>query len=182
MKNLIYIIAAALLLSSCDYFMPKQSYDKLLAQVDDKELRLSDVQEIFPNGISREDSVELLKSYVNNWVRQCVIAAKAEKYLDNNRKDIAQELDDYKMSLLAYRYEMQCMEKELNISVTEQDLQEYHKQNTEDTSHTYTAEQLKERYYTTIINKRRLELINKIEKEAYNEAIDNKRLKIYMNE
>ncbi len=182
MKNLMYILIAALLLSSCDYFMPKQSHDKLLAKVDDKELRLSDVQEIFPNGISHKDSVELLKSYINNWARKCVMAAEAEKHLDNNRKDISQELNDYKMSLLAYRYEMQYVEKRLNTSVTEQDLQDYHKQNAENDETPYTAEQLKERYYTTIINKRRLELINKVENEAYNEAIDNKRLKIYINE
>ncbi len=179
-----YIIAAALLLSSCDYFMPKQSHDKLLAQVGNQELRVSDVQEIFPAGISRGDSIELLKNYIHNWARKCVMAAKAEKYLDNNRKDITHEVNDYKMSLLAYRYEMQYVERELNTSVSEQELKDYHKQTAEgrDTSATYTIDQLKARYYTTIINKRRLELISKIENEAYNEAIDNQRLKIYINE
>jgi len=45
-----------------------------------------------------------------------------------------------------------------------------------------TTAQLKEQYYTTIMNQRRMELLKKIENDAYNEALDNQRIKIYINE
>lgn len=174
------MIVAALLLQSCDYFLPqRQPESKLLASVEGKELRLSDVEKNFPQGLNSKDSVEFLKNYVHNWARKCLMAAQAEKHLDDERKNVAQELEEYRMSLLAYRYEMQHLNNELDTLVSEQELMTYHEQNPVSQS-VPSIEQLRQQYYNTIINKRRQQLISKLENDVYNEALDNQRLKIYI--
>lgn len=180
-----YIIAAVGLLLSCDYLSPQQSNEKVLANVDGKELWLSGIEQIFPDSISRKDSIELLKNYVNNWARKCLMAAKAEKELNDSQKNITQEVDNYKMMLLAYRYETQYIASNLDTLVTERELLDYYQQlsaSLPPSAGVPSVEQLRQQYYTTIINKRRQDLINKLENDTYNEALDSQRLKIYIHE
>ncbi len=114
-KNIYYILFATILLSSCNYFFSRHQENKLLAEIDGKKLRMSDLAGIFPRGLSKADSIEFINNYVNNWARKCVMAAKAEKHLDNNKKDISREMEDYRMALLIFRYETQCLEKGFNV-------------------------------------------------------------------
>lgn len=271
---------------SCDYFQSKQQGKEVtLAEAEGKMLYLSEVKNIFSAGITPEDSLELLKNYVYNWTYRCVMAAKAEQALDKKQLDIAKEIDDYRMSLLAYRYELFCIQKQLDTLIADDELLAYYEKNSSPLPVTLTPRvrivyikiketagglnnlrnallgnkdrqtldslcmimeaqpnymdnqwiavddipgmfpfskercdvairnnvsmleeagggyvyllgirdirrkpeypsvtQLREQYYTTIINQRRMELLKKIEKDAYNDALDSQRVKIYINE
>jgi hypothetical protein len=257
----------------------------ILAEVEGEILYLSEVENIFFVSMTPEDSLELLKNYVYNWTCRCIMAAKAEQVLNKQQLDVTKELNDYRMSLLAYRYEMFCLQQKLDTLVSHDELLACYEQNSSMLSVTLspsvrvvyikvrqTAEglntlrvallenrdrqyldslciamsvqpnymsnqwlsideipnllsfskdqcnfairnnlsmveerrggytyllglrevkrrsdypsitQLKELYYSTIINQRRIELLKKIEKDVYNDALDNQRLKIYVNE
>jgi hypothetical protein len=132
MKRISYI-AVLLGAASCSFFSTKQqgANDVLVAQIDDKKLFLSEIATIFPSGIDRQDSVELLKKYINAWARQYLIAAKAEMYLDREQKDVTRELEDYRLSLLSYRYETQYVEQKIDTVIRQEEVEAFYEQHAE---------------------------------------------------
>jgi hypothetical protein len=132
MKTICYIIVS-LSVASCGFFSTKQQgeNDVLVAKIDDKRLFLSEIATIFPSGINKEDSIELLKKYINAWARQYLIAAKAEMYLDKEQKDVTRELEDYRLSLLSYRYETQYVEQKIDTVINQEEVENFYEQHGE---------------------------------------------------
>ncbi|MDR2361304.1 MAG: hypothetical protein LBD91_01075 [Prevotellaceae bacterium] len=90
-----------------------------VAEINGKELLLSEVKDIFPSGISADDSLALLRNYVNNWARKQLIAGIAEQHLTKEQKDVSQELEDYRLSLLIFRYEKLYLERRFDTLVSD---------------------------------------------------------------
>ena len=285
MRYLFFIFLLSLCVS-CEYFQSKQQTGTVIAEAEGNTLYLSDIENIFYPGITPEDSLELLKNYVYNWTSKCVMAAKAEQMLSKQQLNVAQEVNEYRMSLLAYRYEMYYVQQKLDTIVSNEELLRYYekslpaqtlptssnavkvvyiqvRQNANELNKLRAAlsenkdrqyldslclamnvqpdyknnqwldideipktlpyskeqcnhalknnvfmleekigsviyflgirevrkkteyppiSQLMEQYYNTIINQRRIELLKNMEKDAYNDALDNQRLKIYIDE
>ncbi|MDR3236554.1 MAG: hypothetical protein LBT48_07540 [Prevotellaceae bacterium] len=122
------VLMGVSLLCACSYFQRKHMADNdvLIAQIDSKKLYLSDVTTIFPPNISKQDSLDLLKNYVNVWARKYFIAMKADKYLDKQQKNVSRELEEYRLSLLTYRYENQYVEQKIDTIVRERDYETYY--------------------------------------------------------
>ena len=132
MKRISYI-AGLLCMVSCSFFPAKQqgANDVIVAEIDDKKLFLSEISTIFPSGINKKDSIELLKKYINAWARQYLIAAKAEMYLDKEQKDVGRELEEYRLSLLSYRYENQYVEQKIDTAVSQEEIELFYEQHAE---------------------------------------------------
>ena len=111
-----------LLLTSCFH---SDDHSPVVAIVYNRELRSSDLEGLVPAGLSSEDSLTVVKNYVEQWIRQSVILAKAEK---NVKTDFSRELQEYKNSLLAYAYERQIIDQLLDTLVTEAQIEEYYSQ------------------------------------------------------
>jgi len=118
-KKIILFIPILLLCVSCNFIERKPKQEPKIAEINGKALLLSDIKDIFPTGISPEDSLQLLQSYVNNWARKQLMADLAEQYLTKEQKDVSQEIEDYRLSLLIFRYEKLYLEQRLNASVSE---------------------------------------------------------------
>jgi hypothetical protein len=132
MKKISYIVGA-LCMASCSFFPAKQqgANDIIVAEIEEKKLFLSEVPAIFPDGINKKDSIELLRKYVNTWARQYLIAAKAEMYLDKAQKDVGRELEDYRLSLLSYRYENQYVEQKIDTVISQEEIELFYEQHAE---------------------------------------------------
>ena len=125
-RSLTRLLLVALAFQACS---PSVDDSPVVAQVYDQELRASDLAGIVPPGLSVEDSLAILESYVDQWVRQAVILAKAEK---NVTQDFSRELQEYKNSLLAYAYERQVLDQILDTTVTDDQISEYYEEHRED--------------------------------------------------
>jgi hypothetical protein len=90
-----------------------------VAEINGKKLLLSEVKGIFPSGISADDSLALLRNYVHNWARKQLIAGIAEQHLTKEQKDVSQELEDYRLSLLIFRYEKLYLESRFDTLVSD---------------------------------------------------------------
>lgn len=132
MKKISYIVGL-LCVMSCSLFPTKQQgvNDIVVAEIDDKKLFLSDISTIFSSGISKKDSIELLKKYINTWARQYLMAAKAEMYLDKEQKDVSRELEEYRLSLLSYRYENQYVEQKIDTVISQEEMELFYEQHAE---------------------------------------------------
>lgn len=95
----------------------------LVASVYDHELHQSDLVGLVGEGTSREDSASIVSNYVDQWIRQTVMLAKAEKNVSDN---FERQLEEYHRSLLTYAYEQQIVNQLLDTVVTEAQIAEYY--------------------------------------------------------
>ena len=72
---------------SCKYL--KQNDNEkidILAKAYDYYLYQEDLSGVVPQGASLEDSTEIVKNYIENWIRLKAVLHKAEKNLDEEKK------------------------------------------------------------------------------------------------
>ena len=74
----IAVVAGALLLAGCRELPRYFASDEILARAGGRELRLRDVRDAIPQGLSPEDSTAYMKMYVDRWVRKQLKLEEAE--------------------------------------------------------------------------------------------------------
>ncbi len=129
-----YLVAIIFLLSfsSCDFLKRNLGFkEKAIAKVYDVYLYPSDIEGIVPKGTSNEDSLLLVQSYIENWVRQTLLIKQAEENVDIDLEKIEQQLENYKSSLLIYAYEQQLIAQKLDTIVTAAQIKSYYEANKE---------------------------------------------------
>lgn len=105
--------------------------EKIIATAFDYSLYQSDIIGIVPKGSSKMDSTTIIKNYINNWIRQKIVLHKAEKNLNSEQKDFAQQIEDYQNSLIIYTYESKLINQLLDTNVSNQDIQNYYNANSD---------------------------------------------------
>ncbi|MDR3297161.1 MAG: hypothetical protein LBS94_02885 [Prevotellaceae bacterium] len=106
-SNLIFLA----LLCSCSHFSSQSPPENVLAEMGEKRLLLSDVKKIFPQTMAPADSLATLRAYIDSWVKKELMLRMAEENLGNRQKDVSALLDDYRTSLLVYRFEQKYIER-----------------------------------------------------------------------
>lgn len=119
-----------LTLQSCKYIQFR-SKDTVVAQVDKQYLYEEDIRSLIPPGTSYNDSIAMLRQYVNSWALKYLLLSKAQIELSKLDKDVEDELEEYRNSLIAYRYEKQYLGIRLDTLVTEQEARDYYMNNSE---------------------------------------------------
>lgn len=120
------LLAALLMLTACG----QQADDSpVVASVYGRELHQSALEGLVPAGIGSDDSLTIVNNYIDQWIRQAVILAKAEKNVED---DFERELQEYRNSLLAYAYERQIVDQMLDTMVSTDEIYSYYRQHKDD--------------------------------------------------
>jgi hypothetical protein len=130
LKQISLFILLILQLSACSYFKRDSTEGKdAVARAYDYFLYPEDLQGLVPVGASREDSVAIIKNYIDNWFRQKVVLRKAERNLDDEKKDVEKKLEEYRNSLLTYAYETELVRQKLDTVINEEEIAQFYKNN-----------------------------------------------------
>ncbi len=111
--------------SSCDY-LPGTIDEDVVATAYGEKLYMSDIQEIVPDGATSSDSVNIIKKYIDNWIRQQIFLEHAMKNLNKEEKDFDSKIRDYKNSLIIFAYENQVLKQKLDTVVNQEKVKEYY--------------------------------------------------------
>jgi len=114
--------------SSCQFITQPQK-DKPIARVHEKHLYESDILEIVPFGTAAADSAKTVQVFIHKWIEQQLILAKAELNLPEEKKNVEQQIENYRNSLLIYAYEKELVRQKLDTNITEEKIEEYYQQN-----------------------------------------------------
>jgi len=128
MKQAIQFIIIPLLISalvSCGH-ASKEEGKTPLARVYDKYLYYEDIADMIPHGLSATDSINKIKTFVDFWVKRQAITKTAEINLAEEQKDVAKELEDYRMDLLIFRYKQKFIEQNLDTIVTQKQINDFY--------------------------------------------------------
>lgn len=112
--------------SSCRTISSFLSGDEVVAEVGSEKLYRSDLDKVVPKGVSPEDSSYLARQYINTWAADLVYLEIAEEQLSKTEKDVTRELEDYRKSLLKYRYEQLYVNERLDTAVSDEAVEEYY--------------------------------------------------------
>ncbi len=126
-KNLIWILLSSIIgfiLSGCSNDEDKNK--SIIARVYDKYLYKQDLAGVVQSGLSKEDSINKVKSYIDFWVKRQALTKTAELNLIEEQKDVTKELEDYRMDLLIFRYKQKFIEQNLDTIVTQKQISSFY--------------------------------------------------------
>ncbi len=103
--------------------------EKPLARVFDRELYLSEIRDVFPSNVSVEDSVLILQNYIDKWIKKQLILQKAELNLTGEQKDVRQQIEEYRSSLLIFKYEQSLILQKLDTIILSGQIEAYYNEN-----------------------------------------------------
>lgn len=130
MKRIIHRIAIiGIVLSalvSCRTISSFLSDDEAVASVGNVKLYISEVNALIPKGVAPEDSAILVKRYIQSWALDQVFQNVAEEQLSRAEQDVTKELEEYRKSLLKYRYEQLYVNERLDTAVSDAQIEDYY--------------------------------------------------------
>ncbi|HNQ13904.1 MAG TPA: peptidyl-prolyl cis-trans isomerase [Bacteroidia bacterium] len=101
----------------------------VLARVYNQKLFYSDIAEAIRPGLPKEDSVLMIRTMVDSWVKKQTLLYLAEKSNLDEELDIEKRLLEYKNSLLIHSYQSAYVRSKLDTSVSENEIEEHYKTN-----------------------------------------------------
>jgi hypothetical protein len=123
----VFFIAFVSLLISCSYFRKDDSQKKdAVARAFGFYLMHDDLAGVVPAGASREDSISIVKNYIENWIRNKAVLNKAENNLDDDKKNVSKQLDEYRNSLITYAFETELINQKLDTNVSEAEIADFY--------------------------------------------------------
>lgn len=102
--------------------------DTPVAKVYNESLYMSELQEIVPRGLSMEDSLVVVKNHIDKWIRNQLLLYQAEQHLTIDEKNVERQIEDYRTSLLIFKYEQSYIHQKLDTLINENEIEEYYDQ------------------------------------------------------
>jgi hypothetical protein len=126
-RYLAYILFFTLV--ACDYIKKTQE-PEAVARVGDEFLFRSDLQNLVPNGASKEDSIAIVKSFIDRWATQKLLFEAAEINLNKTKVDeLNQLIQQYKVDLLTNAYLEELIIRKVDTVVSNDEITQYYEAN-----------------------------------------------------
>ena len=104
----------------------------VVASVGERKLFSSDIKDLFTKNMTPEDSIAIMESYANMWVKNQLKLERAELMFSDNQDDIDKMVREYRNSLLNYKLDQHYIEKVINDTITDSDIKKYYKLNSKE--------------------------------------------------
>jgi len=121
-KSALYISFLALFLTACNLFLAK---DEPVARVGERQLTMKELSGYIPDYLDVTDSALWADDYVKKWVQRELLLLKAEENLNADLKDVSKELEEYRNSLIVYRYKNELVKEKMDTTVSDANIQKY---------------------------------------------------------
>lgn len=129
-RTYLYVCCALLVFTACNRKETTADQNRnVIARANSEYLYEDEVKEIVPYGTPTKDSLELIRKFVDNWIREKLVIQKAESNLSEEKKNVEKQLQDYRNSLITFAYEKELVNQKLDTVVTSQEIEEYYNNN-----------------------------------------------------
>lgn len=130
MKGILFslLLSVCALLWQCGGSETASQNDILLAQVYNKNLYLSELEGIVPEGVTKEDSALMVSAYVQRWVREQLLMYEAERNIPKDL-DIDELVRNYRASLVRFNFEEKIIAEKLDSTISEPELKTFYENN-----------------------------------------------------
>ena len=125
-KHIILLAALLGCLLSCERISNFIHDDEVVAKVGREKLYRSQLENYIPSGLSSEDSTNLALQYIKSWATEKLFVGLADSQLSKSEKDVTKELEEYRNSLLRFRYEQRYLNERLDTVITYSEIETYY--------------------------------------------------------
>jgi len=135
MRKLLFIGVLLVAVSSCKVISALTDtanelfHGEVVARAGDHKLHLSELEKYIPQGVSPEDSTKLARQYIDAWAQELLLLEMADEQLSAAEKDVSKELEDYRRTLLKYRYEQLYINQRLDTLITPEEVSSFYTEN-----------------------------------------------------
>lgn len=98
-----------------------------VARAYDQVLYQEDIAPLFTEGMSTQDSVNLLQATIENWQREQVLLKVATRQMEKSHRNFSKQIEAYKNALLLHEFEQQLLRDKLDSVVTDAEIASYYK-------------------------------------------------------
>ena len=131
MKKVIYIFSlivatTVVACSNGDSIMGRNKNNRVVATVDDNELKLGEILRGMPEGLTGADSATFAKMYIDNWVLNHLKLARAEKVL-TTQEEVNRLVEGYRQSLIMRQLDPYYLDEELNTEITDEQIRTHYR-------------------------------------------------------
>lgn len=167
----LFSFAIVVLATSCE---PKQQEEVIdapvkVARVFDSYLYMDDLQGVVQKNTPTNDSIDIVHSYINNWINKKLILNEAANDKNIDFAEIDSKVAEYRNSLIIYYYQTNIINSKVDTNITVSEIETYYNDNKDDFK-------LNEDYakvnIITINNKHHL--LSKIKKYVYSSKEDDR--------
>ena len=102
--------------------------DAVVARVGEHRLMRSELANYIPAGVSSEDSLGLAQQYIKAWAEELLFLDMAESRLSKEEQDVSKELEEYRRTLLKYRYEERYINERLDTLISDEEVRNYYRE------------------------------------------------------
>jgi hypothetical protein len=120
-------VAMAIFAAACGNSTSADS-SRVLAKVGERQLRMSDLEGMFPEGTTKTDSTTIISAFVSRWVKDNLVMEEAEKNIPPD-VNIDKLVREYRTSLVLNTYQQNLMSSTLDTTLTEQELRTFYEAN-----------------------------------------------------
>lgn len=135
MKQLLLLLTGILFFTSCEYFdfrSKEEESEEIVAIVNSQKLFRDDIKSILPEDYTKNDSMLLVRSFINNWALKQLLLSKAEKNSSlEATNEIYKLVNDYRESLLINNYKEMLINQQLDTTIYSNEIDEFYKMNRE---------------------------------------------------
>lgn len=103
--------------------------DEPIAKAFDKFLYLKDLDGVVPLNVHGNDSIAMIKSFIDQWQREQVMQHQAQENVNIDDKTIQEQLETYRKSLIRFQYEQELIAQKLDTVVSNQEIEKYYQEN-----------------------------------------------------
>jgi len=101
----------------------------VVAEVNGAILTEAGLEDIRMNQLPQEDSIRILKRYINRWIKDELMNQRAKKKLGDDQA-INRMVEEYEKSLLIHKYEQELLKSELDSTISNEQIAEQYRENT----------------------------------------------------
>lgn len=128
MKRYLIILAMAMAVvaaAGCRRLNPFAE-EQLVAQVGDERLYFSDVAPIFTTPLKPEDSLAMLRLYVDAWVMRQLKIQQADKLFRDSEPEVDRMVEEYRTALLTHKLDQYHVDAAIDTALIDSELDEYY--------------------------------------------------------
>ena len=183
--RLLTIYFCVFTLTSCDYIKLQEKdapTSKIIAIVNTDKLFKEDLKDFLPRNISREDSLILVKSFIQDWaIKKLLLDAAANNNSQESLKNINNLVQDYKESLLINNFKEALIKQQLDTIISDNEVEAYYLINNENFKLNEVLVKSRYLYFdASIINKKEIVKFFKSEEIEDAEELERQQLSFKM--
>ncbi|MBX7182761.1 MAG: hypothetical protein K1X82_11650 [Bacteroidia bacterium] len=114
-------------LSSCNFF--NKGKGKKIARVGSDYLYETDVKQVVPDGYTGKDSLEVIQTYINQWIKEKLAIQEALDNIKEMPEDLDEQVESYKNSLILYQYQKELLATKLDTTISNKEIEDYYAKN-----------------------------------------------------